>query len=120
MLANEVVKDVDLEKIISEFPYVPYGQRLFALEIEVAQVGLIHIPETSQKDGEMKTSEGYVISVGSGVNFCDPKDIILYGRYSGAWQLVNGQRYRVMNEEDVIAIRREHAKGNGNGSSEKS
>lgn len=120
MLANEVVVDIDVTKQIEEFPYEPYSQRLFVYEREVTKVGLIHIPESSQKDGEMRTSEGYVIATALDVTFCKPGDIILYGRYSGAWQLVNGQRYRVMNEEDILAIRRVRAKSNGNGSSTES
>ncbi len=120
MLENEVEADADIQELIEEFPYEPYSQRLFVYEREVIKVGLIHIPESSQKDGEMRTSEGYVIATAKDVSFCNPKDIILYGRYSGAWQLVNGQRYRVMNEEDILAIRRNDAKGNGNGSSEES
>lgn len=120
MLANEVEVDVDIKNLIEKFPYEPYPQRLFVYEREITKVGLIHIPESSQKDGEMRTSEGYVIATAHDARFCQPGDIILYGRYSGAWQLVNGQRFRVMNEEDIIAIRRKDAKGNGNGSSTES
>jgi len=113
-------EDVDVKELIKVFPYVLFGQRVVVYEIEIEKVSGLFIPETSRREGEMRTNEGYVISVGEEVSFCKPGDTILYGRYSGAWQEISGKRYRIMNEEDILAIKKEdvhHAKGNRNGSS---
>lgn len=98
-----VVSSVNVEYLISTFNYTPYPGRVVVKEIEVEMTsGGIIMPDTT-KDSEMKTNEGHVISIGEGVDFCSPKDIILYGRYSGAWFYINGEKYRVINEKDIVA-----------------
>lgn len=106
-LRQVVMEKVDVKSLISTFPYTPYYGRLVVFELEIEQVSGIFVPESSRRDGEMRTNEGYVIAIGENVNFCKPNDIVLYGRFSGFWQEVNGRRYRIMNEEDVIALKRE-------------
>ena len=94
-------KKVDVQGLIESFPIIPYGQRLYAVEKEVEQSGLIIVPDTA-KDKEMQTNEGWVVAVGPEVEFCQPGDEIVYARYSGAWIVVGGQKFRVMNEEDIL------------------
>jgi len=99
------VEQVDVKQLIDQFPYELYGQRVMAYEIEVETVSGLYVPEASKRDGEMRTNEGYVVAVGDEVTFCMPGDIILFGRYSGAWQELEGKRYRLMNQEDILAKR---------------
>ncbi len=102
-----VEEEVNIENLIADFPYTPFGQRVFAYELNVKSVGGIFIPETVRADGQMRTNEGIVVAIGREVTFCKPKDTILYGRFSGAWQEINGKRFRMMNEEDIIALKKE-------------
>ena len=99
-----VIKEVDVPGVIEVFPIKPYGQRLYCVEKEVEQIGLIIVAQTS-KDKEMQTNEGWVIAVGDEVEFCQPGDEVFYARYSGAWCVVDDQKFRVMNEEDILGKR---------------
>ncbi len=94
-------KKVDVQGLIESFPMMAYAQRLFAVEKEVEQSGLIIVPDTA-KDKDMQTNEGWVVAVGPEVEFCQPGDEIIYARYSGGWCIINEQKYRVMNEEDIL------------------
>lgn len=96
------VEQVDVNELINLFPYKLYGQRVMAYEIEVETVSGLIVPE-SARAGEMRTNTGYVIGVGDEVTFCKPGDTVLFGRYSGAWQELEGKRYRLMNQEDLLA-----------------
>ena len=100
-MAEITFKKMDIPKLIEEFDIIPYGSRLYAVEKEVIQVGLIIVAPTS-KDKEMQTNEGWVIAIGPAVDFCQPGDEIVYARYSGAWIVIGDQKYRVMNEEDIL------------------
>lgn len=106
-MSNHVYEEVDVKEMINNFPYKLYGQRLMVYEKEVEKVSGLFIPEISKREGEMRTNEGYVIAVGDEVTFCKLEDIVLYGRFSGAWQDVDGKRFRLMNEEDLLAKRKE-------------
>lgn len=106
-MSNSIFEEVDVKELINQFPYKLYGQRLMVYEKEVERVGGLYIPDTAKRDGEMRTNEGYVIAIGDEVTFCKLEDIVLYGRYSGAWQDVNGKRFRLMNQEDVLGKRKE-------------
>lgn len=101
-----ILKEVDIPKVIEEFPVKPYGSRLYAVEKEVEQVGLIIVAPTT-RDKEMQTNEGWVIAIGDDVTFCHPGDDIYYARYSGAWCVVGEQKFRVMNEEDILGKKKE-------------
>lgn len=103
-----MIESNDISTLISSFSFIPQAERVIVKETVVDKVGLIHIPETA-KESEMKTNEGYVIAVGEDVTFCRPGDVILYGRYSGAWQEFEGVKYRIMNVEDILAKRKENA-----------
>lgn len=93
------VKEVDIPRIIEEFPIIPFAARLFAVEKEVSMVGNLYVPQGSK---EMQTNEGWVVAIGPDVEFCKPGDTIYYARYSGAWCEINDVKYRVMNEEDIL------------------
>ena len=99
-----IIKEVDVPGVIERFPIVPYASRLYVVEKEVDQVGLVIIPKTAHEK-EMQTNEGWVIAVGDEVDFCRPGDEIYYARYSGAWCVIDDQKFRVMNEEDILGKR---------------
>lgn len=99
-MGTEEVFAIDVDKEIEDFPLVPYTERVYVKEDEVLKSHGLFIPETSRKEGEMQTNMGYVIAVGDGVTFVSPGDRVLYARFSGAWVL--NQKYRVMNEEDIL------------------
>lgn len=102
---NLVETEIDVVNLIKSFNYTLYAGRLAVKEIEIEKTDSgLYIPENS-KDSEMKTNEGYVISIGAGVDFCKIADRVLYGRYSGAWFNMNGEKYRIMNERDLIAVK---------------
>jgi len=92
--------DVDIEKEIKEFPLVPYTQRVYIIEDEVFKSHGLYIPDSSRKEGEMQTNIGTVVAVADDIGFVKPGDRVLYARYSGSWVL--DQKYRVMNEEDIL------------------
>jgi len=94
------VDEIDVGKEVTNFPFIPYPQRVYVVEEKVTRVGSIIIPEVSKTDGEMQTNTGYVVGIGDGVGFCGIGDKIFYGRFSGAWVL--DKKYRVMNEEDIL------------------
>jgi co-chaperonin GroES (HSP10) len=107
-----VIKEVDVPGVIAGFPVIPYGQRLYAVEKEIDKVGLVIIPSTPGENS-MQTNEGWVIAVGGDVDFCIPGDEIFFGRYSGFRCVVGDQKYRVMNEEDILGKLRGEEIGGG-------
>ena len=89
----------------------PLHDRLLVQRIEEKETvkGGIIIPDTAKE----KPQEGKVIAVGNGkVNEAGKKipldvkahDRILFGKYSGSEVKVDDQEYRIMKEEDVLAI----------------
>lgn len=98
--AHEELVAVDVDKEIADFPLVPYGEKVYVKEDEILKYGSLFVPESSRKEGEMQTNMGTVLAIGDGVTFVKPGDRVFYGRYSGAWVL--DQKYRVMNEEDIL------------------
>ena len=97
---NEIQK-FDISNEILSFPLIPYFERVYVIEEEIIKTsGGLYVPPSARKEGEMQTNIGWVVAVGEGVDFCKPGDRIFYGRYSGAWVL--DQKYRVMNEKDIL------------------
>lgn len=88
----------------------PLGDRILVqqLEAEVKTAGGIIIPETAKE----KPQEGKIIAVGSG-KIVDGKkmplevkkgDKILFSKYGGDEIKVDGKEYKILKEEDVLAI----------------
>lgn len=80
---------------------VPLFSRIIVKRKEVKQVGLILIPGNSR---EMQATEGEVLAVGTEVDIVKVGDIVFFGRYSGAEIERNGEKYVLMNEEDVLSF----------------
>lgn len=88
----------------------PLGDRILVqqLEAEVKTAGGIIIPETAKE----KPQEGKIIAVGSG-KIVDGKkmplevkkgDKILFSKYGGDEIKVDSKEYKILKEEDVLAI----------------
>ena len=91
---------IDIEKIMKEFDMKPYGARVVMVERKVESVGRIIIANTNE---EMRSKEGVVIDIGPDVAW-DVKvgDVVYYGRYAGTWFERNGEKFILMNDEDLL------------------
>lgn len=107
VLENAVESEIDLPKEVSNLPIVPVFSRVVIKQIEVEKVGSIYVPETSAKEGELQTNEGYILAIGEEVSRFSVGDKVYYGRYSGFKCTINSQKYRIMNEEDIIGVFKE-------------
>lgn len=71
---------------------------------ETKTVGGIIIPDTAKE----KPLKGTVVAVGTGTKDEDMVlkvgDVVLYGKYAGTELDVEGQKYLVMRQSDVVAI----------------
>ena len=71
---------------------------------ETKTVGGIIIPDTAKE----KPLKGTVVAVGTGTKdeemVLKVGDVVLYGKYAGTELDVEGQKYLVMRQSDVVAI----------------
>ena len=71
---------------------------------EEKTVGGIIIPDTAKE----KPLKGSVIAVGSGTKdeemVLKAEDTVLYGKYSGTEVELDGEKYLIMRQSDVLAI----------------
>ena len=71
---------------------------------ETKTVGGIIIPDTATE----KPLKGTVVAVGPGTKDEDMQlkegDVVLYGKYAGTELDVEGQKYLIMRQSDVVAI----------------
>jgi co-chaperonin GroES (HSP10) len=101
-MSKVVLKDDKLtQEEIDTFYLVPFGYRLCVKEMKVDSYGGIYVPDDSK---EMRTNEGHIIAVGASVTTCNVGDRVLYGQFSGAWIGRGNQKYRIMNEDDLLGI----------------
>ena len=79
------------------------------VESEMKTAGGIIIPDTAQE----KPSEGEVIATGSGIKAEDGKltaldvkagDKVLFGKWSGTENKVDGEELLIMKESDILGI----------------
>ena len=89
----------------------PLGDRVLVKPSEPREEkksGII-IPDT----GKEKPQEGKVIAVGKGKVTEDGKvlpmnvkvgDVVMFGKYSGDEVKIDGEEYKIMNQDDVIGI----------------
>ncbi len=99
-------EQIDVEKEIKEFPLEPLFSRVYVKEYEATMFGGLYIPE-SVRDGTVQSNAGVILAVGDEVDVVKPRQIVYYGRHSGAWIRLNKEKYRVMNEEDLLGILKE-------------
>lgn len=79
----------------------PLFSRLIVKPIDMEKVGSIFIPIDSK---QMKATEGEVIAMGSECDTVKVGDTVFYGKYSGAEIERDGNKYVLMNEEDVLCF----------------
>jgi len=90
----------------------PLGDRLVVrpVEREEKTKGGIYLPDTADKE---KPIEGEVIAVGAGKTSDDGKrvplevrsgDRIIYSKYAGTEVKIEGEKYLIIREDDVLAI----------------
>ncbi len=83
----------------------PLGDRVLIkpLESEEKTAGGLYIPDNAKE----KPQEGEVVAVGNGTKDYDmvlkENDKVLYGKYSGTEITVEGEKYLIMKETEVLA-----------------
>lgn len=85
----------------------PINRKILVQRIEPEEVvkGGIIIPDTAKE----KPQEGKVIAVAKVIKDDDPmpvkvNDKVIFGKYSGTEIELNGKKYIIMAEEDILAI----------------
>ncbi|TAL13921.1 co-chaperone GroES [Patescibacteria group bacterium] len=84
----------------------PFGQRIIVRRKTTEKIGLIHVPESSQKT----SLEGEVIAVGPEAQWVSPGDKVLFWKHSG-FELPNTLNgydgCLLMNSEDLLSAIKE-------------
>lgn len=83
----------------------PLADRVLILPIEAEQkVGGIIIPDTAKE----KPQHGTIVAAGNGTKdeemVLKEGDEVLYGKYSGTELEVEGTKYLIMRQSDVLAV----------------
>ena len=85
----------------------PLGNRIVVeplTEEETTKSGII-VPDTIDKE---KKAEGTVVAVGAGDKVKDlglnAGDKVLFGKYSGEDVKVDGKEYKILTDEEVLAV----------------
>lgn len=82
------------------FNLEPVASRIFIKRTVVNCIGSIVILSSTK---EFEMSEGLVMAVGPDCAVVKTGDNILFGKYAGATIERDGEKYVVINEDDVIA-----------------
>lgn len=85
----------------------PLGDRVIvkpATEEEVTKSGIV-LPETAERE---KKEEGEIVAIGSGEKIMKlglkVGDRVLFGKYAGDEVEIDDVEYKVLKEEDVLAV----------------
>ncbi|MBR6980468.1 MAG: co-chaperone GroES [Prevotella sp.] len=83
----------------------PLADRVLVLPMPAEQkVGGIIIPDTAKE----KPLKGTVVAAGDGTKdeemVLEEGDIVLYGKYAGTEVELDGEKYLIMRQSDVLAI----------------
>ena len=84
----------------------PLADRVLVLPApaEERTIGGIIIPDSAKE----KPLKGTVIAVGNGTKdeemVVKPNDIVLYGKYAGTELELEGEKYLIMRQSDILAI----------------
>lgn len=85
----------------------PLGDRvvLKLLEADTKTESGIYIPDTADKE---KPEQGKIVAIGDGAKIkklgLKEKMTILFGKYSGSDVEIDGEEYKVVGEEDILAV----------------
>ena len=69
-------------------------------EVKEQKIGNLYIPDTAQE----KKTIGKVIAVGPEVEDIKKDDEVLYSKYAGTEIELDGEKYIILEQEDIIAI----------------
>ena len=84
----------------------PLADRVLVLPApaEEKTVGRIIIPDSAKE----KPLKGTVVAVGNGTKdeemVVKPNDMVLYGKYAGTEIELDGEKYLIMRQSDILAI----------------
>lgn len=84
----------------------PLGDRVLVLPApaEEKTIGGIIIPDSAKE----KPLKGKVIAIGNGTKdeemVVKPDDTVLYGKYAGTEIELDGEKYLIMKQSDILAI----------------
>lgn len=80
----------------------PLGKRVLisAEEMQEKTQGGIIIPDAAKQ----KVPRGYVIAVGPNVETVKVKDLVLYTQYSGNEIELDGVKYIIMSEDEILLV----------------
>lgn len=84
----------------------PLADRVLVLPApaEEKTIGGIIIPDSAKE----KPLKGKVIAIGNGTNdeemVVKPDDTVLYGKYAGTEIELDGEKYLIMKQSDILAI----------------
>ena len=83
----------------------PLGDRVLVLPAQAEEkVGGIIIPDTAKE----KPQRGKIVATGNGTKdeemILKEGDIVLYGKYSGTEIELDGEKYLMMRQSDVLAV----------------
>ena len=77
----------------------PLADRVLVLPAQAEEkVGGIIIPDTAKE----KPQHGTIVAAGNGTK--DEEMVLLYGKYSGTELEVEGTKYLIMRQSDVLAV----------------
>lgn len=89
---------------------LPLGTRIIVKrketpEKEIKQHGSLYIPASARerRREELQTTEGTVLAIGSNCEIVKPGDEVFFGRYSGDEIKRNGEKFILMDKDDVLA-----------------
>ncbi len=98
---NITFSAVDLKDELENLRLRPVGERMVIKEIEALEYGILTIPGNSE---EMRTMFGVVLACGEDARVFKAGDIVYFGRYAGALCEIDGRKYNIQNEEDIIGV----------------
>ena len=82
--------------------FQPLGKRVLVKRVEEANTTIsgIIIPDSAQE----KPSKGEVVAVSSEVSDLSCGNMVIFGKYSGSEISLNGEKFLVINTEDIFGI----------------
>lgn len=84
----------------------PLADRVLVMPAKTEEkIGGIIIPETASKE---KPTQGVIVAVGNGTKdepmILKAGDNVLYGKYAGTEIELEGEKYLIMRQSDVLAV----------------
>ena len=84
----------------------PLADRVLVMPAKTEEkIGGIIIPDTASKE---KPTQGFIVAVGNGTKdepmTLKAGDNVLYGKYAGTEIELEGEKYRIMRQSDVLAV----------------